>query len=153
MALKCSCGHTNKQPYPAFPKAVEKKSKQVSKNEKLSEMLPPEMFKHIFSFLSVKMLDTVSKTCTLFRDICQNVDFNIRRNICCFHTKMNSEEALLGIGLYVEYNGKNVASVSTPMDIISHFAFNKMGLRKGAWNEYFTHFFPLCKALENSLTG
>ncbi len=57
---------------------------------------------------------------------------------------MTYEEALLGVGLSIEVKNNKIKHISTPLDLISFFAFEKMTIRYSIYNERFDYFFPLC---------
>jgi hypothetical protein len=64
----------------------------------------------------------------------------MRRNICCFHSKLNYEEAVLGYGIHSENN----QIFSSSLDIVSYFAFKKEGVRKSMYKEDFEFWIPIC---------
>eukprot|EP01080_Neovahlkampfia_damariscottae_P011895 gene11895-5301_t len=129
--FKCQkCGHSADKPFPSFNNLNEENKNE---NHPLKNV-----FSNIFEYLDLKNIQTISNTCHLFKNISKNEIFEKRRNICCFHTKMNYEEAVLGYPIEIKND-----VYSSSLDIISYFAFKKEGIRKTMFKEDFKYWIPI----------
>lgn len=139
--FKCNaCGHNSTHIYPPLEIYNEKK---VVKKEEKNTKLNKDLFYNIFLFIDLKNLRNLQNTCKLFREIIKMPVFEHRKQICCFHTKMTYEEALLGVGITIEMGRFGVQYVHSKLDLISSFAFNYQSLRTSLWKEKFTHWVPV----------
>jgi hypothetical protein len=108
--------------------------------------LPSEILMHIFSYLAshvdIKRIQGVSKH---WQQVATDPFLWERKHLVCFHTKKSYEEDVLGIGVKLKFNPKShkLEYISTELDLMSHTAFFKLGVRKTAWQESFTHYVPL----------
>lgn len=139
------CGHSLQRIWPPLP-ILEKKEKElliVEKKEEKRLFLDKGLLYKVFLYLDLKTMKKVHNTCHTFRDITKLPIFEHRKQICCYHTKMTYEEALLGVGITLEMGRLGISYVHSTLDLVSSFAFNYENLRTSLWKEKFTHWIPV----------
>eukprot|EP01113_Clastostelium_recurvatum_P028334 TRINITY_DN3429_c0_g1_i2.p1 TRINITY_DN3429_c0_g1~~TRINITY_DN3429_c0_g1_i2.p1 ORF type:complete len:2680 (+),score=686.41 TRINITY_DN3429_c0_g1_i2:120-8159(+) len=67
----------------------------------------------------------------------------IRQQLVCYHTRVPFAEDVLGIGVNVVRRGKEIKELETPLDLLSHTAFQQQNVRESVLKETFTHWLPL----------
>ena len=101
---------------------------------------------HLLSFLNQADLNSVSRTCHFLQDISDNARsrFWIQQDLFCFFSRRSFRKETLGLAVNLEhYDNGDLSNVVPMSDIISFSSFHLEKVRKGVWNDKFTHWMPL----------
>jgi len=81
----------------------------------------------------------------------------IKSQLQCFHSKLTFEDDVLGIPLVLKLadnrDGKYIAYISSPLDLLSYASFTQESVRKSVWKEQFTHWLPIWINKEHGTRG
>ena len=146
--------HTHAKPFPAFREVLKGpvSHRTPASSGAISKVnwvrLPEAVVAFAAAFLTTEELPVLRRVCKDWEQI--DNDFNLfeRRQLCCFHTKVSiddDESALFGIGLSLRmhHDGQRIASVTSPLDVLSEAAFVQDHVRLSVWKHSFDHFLPL----------
>ena len=135
-------------PHDGQPKKGDKKNKNDNNNQQGGKrlkfgLLPPEVRSHIFSFLGKKDLIRASTVSHDFEALSRGI--LAKSELFCYHTKLNFQEDTLGVGVTYKYypESRNIKSISSPLDLLSHTAFHVDKVRKSVWKVRFHDWLPL----------
>lgn len=77
--------------------------------------------------------------CQYFHSLISSSYIFERKETICFHSKRTWEEDVLGVGITIDRHPKTgtIQYITTRLDLISHTAFYKEGVRQSVWQVYF----------------
>ncbi|EFC45274.1 ubiquitin-conjugating enzyme family protein [Naegleria gruberi] len=118
--------------------------KKTPEPKKHLKDLPNELILHTLSYLNIIELKRVEQSSKYLYDLCEHKFLSTARELVCFHSKETFNEDTLGVGLSFETKKDGtIASISTPLDLLSHTSFYKENVRKSVWGRCFSHWIPV----------
>lgn len=108
--------------------------------------LDEDILRNILSFIPLKDVIKVGKTCDYFQRLLDEAVTNvwIKEELICFHSRRTFAEDTLGFGLRLEYyRDGELAYIHPLMDLVSKGAIVDEKVHHSVWNERFTHWLPL----------
>ena len=156
----CKCGHCPAVSFPPLPKQDDntvtnrrerrelfKAKCEASCNSGVSlTHLPSDMVMEILQLPSMlpQSIHALRRTCASMRNIIGSFRVMERREIRCFFTRLGVRDAVIGVGVgrHLHRDG-TIARLDTEMDLLSHNAFLRHGVRHSVWGFEFSHFLPL----------
>lgn len=113
------------------------------------DRLPEEIWLLIANMLWDQSMFCLGKVYPRFSTIARKYNLLIRRSLVCFYLRKPFTEAVLGIGLKFIANGHKIEIKPCEFELFSYEAFDRCELRKGVWNEDFTHFLPVALSTDH----
>ncbi|RUS33162.1 hypothetical protein BC938DRAFT_472807 [Jimgerdemannia flammicorona] len=107
------------------------------------DRLPEDVWALIADDLPDQAIHCFCQAYPRFARIVRDYNLIIRRGLVCFYLRKPFTEAILGIGIQATVKGRKIDIRAREFELFSQEAFANCHLRRGIWNEPFTHFLPV----------